>query len=237
LAAVAVSASPARAGDFLSFPIPEDALVIPAVTGSSEDASIGDLIALYSAATGQFCVMDEETRNIAQNTKISSQPGEKLAIAPDRVQVTFEHMLASQGFALEVLTHTQPRLFAVKSFYSRARQTIKSAARLIASDEVSKAAAHPAMFFTTVVQLEGVDARQVANSMRQMVADPNTTMVLSTSQSSIVLTASGPALLELHNTLAAIQAAHAQQAEAARQAQARQARALQGAGRPGTSGV
>jgi|GEM_PF-1794328 len=220
-AAFAKPAKPAKpAEDFLNFPVPNGPFLLPAMTGTFEDATVADLIESYSEATGQYCIMDEETRSYAHSYKISSAKSKELSIPPDQLQVTFEHILASHGFVLDLLSTAEPRLIGIQSLNSSRRARVKAGAKFITESQIEEAAKHPAMYFNTVIHLPGVNTRQVTNALRAMFPDPMAASILPAGElPSVVLTASGPHLRELQALLREIRAEKQRADEAAASAQ------------------
>jgi hypothetical protein len=191
----------AQAGDLLDFPIPDSPVVIPA-SSDSAGFTIEDLIVLYSEATGQHCVMDLETRMYAAAARATSITGEAMTIAPERLQVTFETFLVVNDFLFAPLTAVEPRLFTVISLDTGARSTIRSRSMYLPADRLDEAAGHPAMLFTTVIQLPNTDVRQVSTALRQMFPDPNTELMLPVGNShSMVLIGFGPHVSSLAQLL------------------------------------
>ncbi|HIF40746.1 MAG TPA: hypothetical protein EYQ74_06580 [Planctomycetes bacterium] len=185
----------AQAGDLLDFPIPDSPVVIPANSdlADADEFTIEDLIALYSKVTGQHCVMSAETQAYASNTPATALTGEDMTIAPERFQETFEAFLMVSNFVFTPLTADEPRLFTVNSLYTGARSTIKSLAMYLPPDRLDEAAAHPAILFTTVVNVPHTDVRQVTTSLRSMFPDPNTQQMLPVGNThAIVLMGLGP---------------------------------------------
>jgi type II secretory pathway component GspD/PulD (secretin) len=194
----------AQAGDLLDFPIPDSPVVIPAQSESG-GTSIADLIALYSEATGQHCVMDSETQGYANVTLVSSQPGKAMTIAPERFQVTFETLLIANDFVFTPLTADEPRLFSITSLNTDRRFIIKTFAMYLPADRLDEAAAHPAILFTTVITVPNTDVRQVTTALRMMFPDPNTQQMLPAGNThAVVLMGLGPKVASLAQLLAVV---------------------------------
>jgi hypothetical protein len=204
-AAILVTES-AQAGDILDFPIPDSPIVIPAQSESG-GASIADLIALYSEATGQHCVMDSATQGYANSTPVSSQAGGSMSIAPERVQVTFETLLVANDFVLTPLTADEPRLFSITSLNTARRNTVSSLGIFLPADRVDDAAAHPAILFTTAIDLPGIDVRNLASSIRHMFPDQNISQLLAVgSTSSVAMWGFGPMVKRTRDLLMTVKA-------------------------------
>ncbi len=221
LATAILVAESAQAGDLLDFPIPDSSVVIPANSdlADADEFTIEDLIALYSKVTGQHCLMDSETQAYATNTLATPLAGEAMTIAPERLQVTFETFLIVNDFVFTPLTHGEPRLFTVTSLNTGARSTIKSLAMYLPPDRLDEAAAHPAMLFTTVVNVPHTDVRQVTTSLRSMFSDPNTQQMLPVGNAhAILLTGFGPNVVSLAQLLAVADEAERRASEERRRA-------------------
>ena len=208
LATAILFAPSAQAGDLLDFPVPESPVVIPAQTESG-GPSIADLIALYSDATGQHCVMDSETQGYANATLVSSQAGKAMTIAPERFQVTFETLLVANDFVFTPLTADEPRLFSITSLNTDRRFTVRSLGIFLPADRVDDAAAHPAILFTTVIDLPDIDVRNLASSMRHMFPDQNVSQLLAAgSTSSVALWGFGPMVKRTRDMLMTVKASN-----------------------------
>jgi hypothetical protein len=161
-----------------------------------------------------------------------------MTIAPERLQETFETFLFVNDFVFTPLTSDEPRLFTVTSLSTPARSTIKSASMYLPADRLDEAAGHPAMLFTTVIQLPNMDVRQVSTDFRRMFPDPNTQVILPVGNThSMALVAFGPTLISIAHLLAVADEAagsdpvvpDADEEEAAQFSSASQARAKGGA--------
>ncbi len=208
LAVAILVAESAQAGDILDFPIPDSPVVIPAQSESG-GTSIADLIALYSEATGQHCVMGSETQGYANVTLVSSQPGQAMTIAPERFQMTFETLLVANDFVLTPLTAEEPRLFSITSLNTARRHTVSTLGIFLPADRVDDAAAHPAILFTTVIDLPDLDARNLASSMRHMFPDQNVSQLLAAgSTSSVAMWGFGPMVKRTRDLLMTVKASN-----------------------------
>ena len=126
-----------------------------------------------------------------------------MTIAPERLQVTFETFLIVNDFVFIPLTHEEPRLFAVTSLNTGARSRIRSRAMYLPADRLDEAAAHPAILFTTIVDVPNTDVRQVTTALRSMFPDPNTQQMLPVGNThAIALTGYGPNVASLAQLLA-----------------------------------
>lgn len=105
------------------------------------------------------------------------------------------------------------------------------------ADRLDEAAGHPAMIFTTVIQLPNTDVRQVSTDLRRLFPDPNTQSLLPLGNTHVVAYAFGPNLISLAHLLAVADEAagsdpvvpDADEEEAAQSSSASQARAKGGA--------
>ncbi len=171
------------------FPDPAADMIITAAEGDASWTMM-DLVRDYGRLTNQSIQADRETRSSLESC--STGLGRSVSIPKAKVQSFFEGLLVENRFALEIVHADQPRLLRVSSFSTRSDSALRARARFVPSGEVAAWASHPAMVITTTLHLPNVDVRQLSNSVRMLVTDPNTQAILSVGNTnSIMLT--GPA--------------------------------------------
>jgi len=73
--------------------------------------------------------------------------------------------------------------------------TLKGYAVTIDASAIEECADHPAVIFSTLIDISPMDARQMSTSMRQMFPDQRTQSILPLDGSQMLITAPGPQLL------------------------------------------
>jgi len=149
----------------------------------------------YGELTGQLMVTSQETRNLLQNARL---PLDRPTTVPAaEVQSFFESVMFASDFVLTIVRAEAPRLVQIDSLQTASRNNIRAGAHVVATPDLPLLRRHPAMLFTTVVDLPNVDVRQLSNSLRTMITDANTMQMLPAGNaSSLVLTAFGPQLAD-----------------------------------------
>jgi len=158
--------------------------LFPAATGAlkvvlddgGEGPSFLELTRTYGALTGQHITFSEETKALLEAAKV--QLDRSLEVPAANVQRIFEVMLRQSSFSLAVESAASPRVLRVRSLESPERSDVKQASKLITVDQLELARRHPALQFRVVVGLHHSDVRQLSNSLRTMISDPLTTMLL-----------------------------------------------------------
>lgn len=168
--------------------------------GDDGGTTLLDLMAAYSKLTGQNITIGVETRQILG----SSHTGllRSTTIAANQVQSFVEHLLAANDCVLEPIKISEPRLVGVTSLRAKSRNVFRSNAIHIDVADIAIAAQHPAVLWTTSVELQNVDVRHLSNSMRMMLTDAGTQQMIPAGNSdSMILTALGSNLANLVKTL------------------------------------
>ena len=213
--------APAHASPFKAAVQPSIASVVedelfPAATGALEvvldDQGAGpsflNLTRTYGVLTGQHITFGEETKVMLEAAKV--QLDRSLVVPASDVQRIFEVMLRQSGFSLAVESAASPRVLRIRSLESTERSEIKQASKLITADQLELARRHPALQFHVVVALPHSDVRQLGNSLRTMITDPVTTMLLPAGDStSMVVGGFGDWVYEQVKMLQAMDAAAA----------------------------
>ena len=190
--------------------------LFPAATGAlevvlddgGEGPSFLELTRTYGVLTGQHVTFSEETKVLLEASKV--QLDRSLEVPAADVQRIFEVMLRQSSFSLAVESAASPRVLRVRSRESIERSDIKQTSRLITADQLELARRHPALQFHVVVALPHSDVRQLSNSLRTMIKDPVTTMLLPAgNSSSMVVGGFGDWVFEQAKMLQAMDAAAA----------------------------
>jgi type II secretory pathway component GspD/PulD (secretin) len=157
--------------------------------------AMAELAHRYGELTGQLMVTTQQTRDLLQNARL---PLDRPATVPAaQVQSFFESVMFASDFVLTIVREEAPRLVQLDSLQTASRSNIRAGAQVVSGQDLALLRRHPAMLFTTVVDLPNVDVRQLSNSLRTMITDANTMQMLPAGNaSSLVLTAFGPQLAD-----------------------------------------
>jgi len=197
-------AAPRRAPDDL-FPVASEDLAIAWPSDGTPPAFL-DLVTRYGQLTGQRMLYSAETETYLENARIPLD--RPTNVAPVELQGFFESLLFTSDFVLTIERAQHPRLVRVQSLQTAARNQIRSSARYVTTNELELMRAHPALLFTTVIELPNTDVRQVSNSLRTMITDANTMSLLPAGNSnSMVITGFGPLVAGLIEQLKLVDAA------------------------------
>lgn len=201
--APSASARSAHADPF-GFPAPSQGLSIQAP--AEEPLTIHQVVNAYGELTGQTMVYTDETQGFLAGTRLNmSGP---LEVPADRVQTTFEALLAMHDFMLVPVTEESPRVIQVVSMQTAQRSMIRSRAIFVDAEHLDAAAQHPAVLCSTVVNLPNTDVRQLSNAMRTLVTDTNTQQIIpGGTTNSLVLVGTGQGVAQLAKMLHTIDAA------------------------------
>jgi len=155
-----------------------------------------EVVDRYGQLTGQLMVTTQETRTLLQNARL---PLDRPTTVPAAdVQSFFESVLIASDFVLTIERAEAPRLVQLHSLLTASRNNIRAKAQQVPAKEIELLRRHPAMLFTTVVDLPNLDVRQVSNSLRTMITDANTMQMLPAGNlTSMVLTGFGPQVADL----------------------------------------
>jgi type II secretory pathway component GspD/PulD (secretin) len=193
-------------GDGL-FPAATEDLALSWPEGS-EGLSMVDVVSAYGAATGQRISMRAETIDQLRNTKAPLD--RPTAVPAAEVQATFEALLRATDCALTVDRADGVRIAGVHSMQTYARNSIRHRARRISSERIDLMRGHPAVIFSTVVDLPNVEVRQVSNSLRTMIVDANIQQMLPAGNSnSMIVVGYGDFVADMVEHLREIDAASA----------------------------
>ncbi|MDA1264785.1 MAG: hypothetical protein O2816_06880, partial [Planctomycetota bacterium] len=193
--------------DPFGFPAASEGLVIH-FPADEEGPSLEVVARTYGDLTSQSVIYTDETRTFLSSVRLSMNG--PLEIPADRVQATIEALLASYDFMLVPLTSAAPRLVEIVSMRTGARSSIRQHAVFVDAEHLDLAAEHPAVLCTTVLNLPHTDVRQLSNSIRALITDPNTQqMVPAGNSNTLILVATGAELARLARMLQAVDDASA----------------------------
>lgn len=196
------------------FPAARIELRIPPPENDEWDRmSILDLIREYEEITQQVALLDEDTYGLARQRRVQASTG--MVVEPEDAQYVFESLLIASDFVLTAPGSLEKPMFKVASLQSQGRSSLRSGATTIPASRLDEARRHPAVLFTTTIELPHVDVRQLSNTLRTMVVDANTQQILpaGTTQS-MVLVGFGDWIASMADRLRAIDDAAAAEEEA-----------------------
>ncbi len=192
------------------FPVPSGPMTLT-VGDAEAPLTYASMVEQYAQLTEQHVVMDADTGSLLSQRILLDRT---LVVPAGEVQLTFEQVLRQGDFALRSLKHEGARLIEVLSLKTQIRNTLRSQAIALKPEELGVAKEHPALFFSTVVALPNVDARQMSNSVRTMISNVNTLQVLHVGNANnLLILGFGDnltGLAELFRTIDTASAKHAQ---------------------------
>jgi len=163
----------------------------------------------YGELSGQHITFSAETKAQLEATLV--QLDRSLSVPAAQVQQAFEVMLRQSGFSLAIESAAAPRILRIRSMNSPESAELRQTSKLVSTAQLDLARRHPAMQFHVVVELPHLDVRQVSNSLRSIITDSRTTMLLPAGNShSMVIGGFGDWLHENARMLQAMDAAAAE---------------------------
>ena len=169
----------------------------------AHDATLFDLMNEFGRLADLKFSCTDETLALLKAEAV--QLSEDLSVPAQSVRRVVELMLAEREFALTDYKLEQVNLVGVASLKTSQRESVCLRAGYVPVDRLSQASLLPAQFVTTVIQLPGIDVRQLSNSLRSTLPDSNTSLILPLGRMhSILLRGFGPqvfATAELLGTL------------------------------------
>lgn len=190
------------------FPAASASLEI-ALDDKGEGPSMLWLTRRYGELSGQHITFSAETKAQLEATLV--QLDRSLSVPAAQVQQAFEVMLRQSGFSLAIESAAAPRILRIRSMNSPESAELRQTSKLVSTAQLDLARRHPAMQFHVVVELPNLDVRQVSNSLRSIITDSRTTMLLPAGNShSMVIGGFGDWVHENAGMLQAMDAAAAQ---------------------------
>jgi len=176
-------------------------------------SSMEQFVRAYEAASGATFIRNEQTAAILQQSPLGFERMPEMTLSEQ--SQFFQATLRYHDFCLTPVA-SNLGLVGIESLRTDRRSQVRSDSTMVDSDDVAFMRANPAFLFTTVVELENLDVRQLSNSMRSMITDANTTQMLPAGNTnSMVIQAFGDHLAELVEQFEMINAASAAKAEPA----------------------
>ena len=169
-------------------PAAEEGLALPDF--DAEDVTLGDLLRDFARVTDQHVVMTEQTRTAMQQTPVVV--GGMSEIPPDEVYPFVEGLLFFHGYFSAQLKGGRRPLLGI---YSQ-REANLAPRKAVKEEDLEKYEDHPAFLIQTVIDLPYLDVRQLSTSLRGMLRDTNTQMLLAVGDHGIVLAGTGQFVTE-----------------------------------------
>ena len=170
------------------FPQPSADLEIS--IGGDATPSLADVLMRFEDICGHNLHISTATLQELRN--VSTGLSRSVTVPRSEVYSYVSALLSNSGYIMGETRSVEPRLMSVWSLNSHERQMVRAHARAIDVGEIAKYERHPAMLVETVLSVENLDARQLANSMRVTVIDNNVQVILPVSERSVLLTGTGP---------------------------------------------
>ncbi len=181
------------------FPAPKTGITLH-VGDNGNEMSMFDLCAAYAQVTGQRATYGEDTESLLKQRRVKLD--RSLDVEPEDLQLVFETMMIGSDFVIIPVLGEPTPIFHVDSLQGAGRSNLRANATYVDPDDAVILENHPAVLFTTTVQLPNVDVRQLSNSMRTMITDANTQQMLPAgSSNSMVLVGFGSNLSALRSML------------------------------------
>jgi hypothetical protein len=150
--------------------------------GVSIKASAGEEVRLlavleeFARVTGQNLLLNPEARTMLGN--MSTGLSRSVEVPPAEVYSFVEALLVSNDFLLLQLSDEEPRLLSVHSLRGKGSESLRMKALSVPAAEVAQYAGHPALLIQTMLTLPTLDVRHVTNSMRSLLVDSNSQLLI-----------------------------------------------------------
>jgi hypothetical protein len=185
-------APPDSAGD--PFPMPKEGLSIK--VGPDGEMKLDALLNEFSRVSGQVLLIGKDVKGILQNTSTGLNRG--IEVPAQEVYPVVEAILVQNDLMLVPRSDREPRLLAVESVVANRRGELLEGVIHVSEGQVSAWARHPAFLVTTVIDLPNTDVRTLSNSMRAMLSDKSTQLIIPVGNSnSLIITANGAMLASI----------------------------------------
>ena len=210
LAALAAPLAPAqdRGGSGQEVPpiqLDGEYFVINIANTKDDQLTLEQFIGLCQEATGlKFTYSDETKRQLEERTMRLLGT---MRVPRDEFYSWFQVMLIIEQFACIEIGPPHLAVIQIQNLAggNPRAQTPKTYAKWVSPDEIDDYADQPATLITTVVTLKNTDARQVATTLRPLLADPATENLMNAGQSSsLIITGFGSKIASIVRLLEVI---------------------------------
>ena len=170
------------------FPLPTGDLVIS--IGGDATPTLGDVLKAFEGIGHHNLHLSSDTRTALNG--ISTGLSRSVTVPAAEVYSYLGALLHDSGFLMAETRRAEPRILSIYNLNSHERGLVFSRARAVPIDEVAKYERHPALLIQTVLEVENLDVRQLANSLRSIVVDPNIERIVSLDEGNLLLVSTGP---------------------------------------------
>ncbi len=171
-----------------------------AQSDEDESMTLYQFVQACEQVTGLNFTWGAETEALLKNQQVNLL-GAK-TIRKERFYSFFQVMMIISDFVCTEIGEDDISVIKIDSMATAARNNLRAGALYVEPDRLSEYEDQPATLITTVVSLPNTDVRQVSNSMRSMITDPNTQQMLPAGNSqSMVLVGFGSNVVALANML------------------------------------
>lgn len=174
------STTPAATDIDSLFPPATKAMVVTSGP-DSEKFTYYDLVRQYAQATDQEVSMTEAIEGLLRSRSVDLS---RSFVPVEQVQHTFETLLVSAGFVLAPPKVPEVPIIGISSVEGPGRSALRGNTTFLEADQVDLAAKHPAVLFTATIDLPNTDTRQLSNSLRTLIVDPNIQQIVPAGTSS-----------------------------------------------------
>ncbi len=205
--------------------------VLPPATSSlslalDAESTLAELLDGLARVTGQHVVMSEYTAALL--TEPSGVLGGAVEVPADEVYPFVESILSFHHLYFAPLKGGQRPVLGVYS--GRGPGNSRPPRVWLSAEELEAFAEHHALLVTTTVTLPNTDVRQLSTSLRAMLTDTNTQLLLPVGSSSLMLGGTAAHVAGLIETLQALDRLEGERQAERRRAQAADARTEAGPG-------
>lgn len=171
-----------------------------AQSDEDESMTLYQFVQACEQVTGLNFTWGAETEALLKNQQVNLL-GAK-TIEKDRFYSFFQVMMIISDFVCTEIGEDDISVIKIDSLATAARNNLRAGALYVEPERLAEYEDQPATLITTVVSLPNTDVRQVSNSMRSMITDPNTQQMLPAGNSqSMVLVGFGSNVVALANML------------------------------------
>ncbi len=171
-----------------------------AQSDEDESMTLYQFVQACEQVTGLNFTWGAETEALLKNQQVNLL-GPK-TIKKERFYSFFQVMMIISDFVCTEIGEDDISVIKIDSMATAARNNLRAGALYVEPERLEEYKDQPATLITTVVSLPNTDVRQVSNSMRSMITDPNTQQMLPAGNSqSMVLVGFGSNVVALANML------------------------------------
>ena len=171
-----------------------------AQSDEDESMTLYQFVQACEQVTGLNFIWGAETEALLKNQQVNLL-GAK-TIEKERFYSFFQVMMIISDFVCTEIGEDDISVIKIDSLATAARNNLRAGALYVEPERLAEYEDQPATLITTVVSLPNTDVRQVSNSMRSMITDPNTQQMLPAGNSqSMVLVGFGSNVVALANML------------------------------------